>query len=142
MTARVFVEECTGYGAAGPRYQVTTETGRILIASSRIPAFDAARALLAEGTTGRLEVWRPGGTHPVILMDIERAAELTVVEGDRQGPRFGKWTPAPTTMGANADDEPDPQFAAGMAHAVHASRQGRRFGFHPAGERGQGRRPS
>jgi hypothetical protein len=82
---------------------------------------------LAEGVTGRLEVWRPRAAHPAMWLDIEKAAEVTVLEGDRQGPRFGKWTPAPTTLGANSDNEPDPQFAAEMARAAHASRQGRRF---------------
>jgi hypothetical protein len=126
MTTRIFIE-CTGYGQAGARYRVMTETGRVLIASSRVPAFDAARALLAEGVTGRLEVWRPQGTHPAMVLGIQRGAELTVLEGERQGPRFGAWKPACTTLSPAWKARRQGQTEAGMALEAHTSRQGRQF---------------
>jgi hypothetical protein len=106
MTTRVFIE-CVAYGQAGARYQVTTETGRVLVAGSRVPAFDAARALLAEGVTGRLEVWRPGGSHPAMILDIERAAGLTVAESERHGPRIARWAASTYNTEREGDGEPD-----------------------------------
>jgi hypothetical protein len=122
MVTRVFIE-LTSYGQAGARYRVTTEAGRVLVASSRTPALDAARALLAEGVTGRLQVWRPSGTSPAMNVDIERAATLTVLEGDRQGPRFGAWKPSTYNFEAEAGT-PD---RAGMALEAHTSRQRQRL---------------
>ena len=90
MTRRVFIE-CTGYGPAGARYQVADEEGRVLLTGSRTPAFDAARALLAAGATGRLEIWRASATYPAMVVDIERGAGLTVEESATVSPTIRKW---------------------------------------------------
>ena len=54
---------------------------------------DACRALLVLGITGKLEVWRPGKAWLDMQLEIERAALLTVEDGDRQTPRFVRWRP-------------------------------------------------
>jgi hypothetical protein len=51
-------------------YQVTC-AGSILIEKTRVPAFDACRALLARGITGKLGAWRPGKECPDTQLDIE-----------------------------------------------------------------------
>jgi hypothetical protein len=112
MTRRVFME-CTGYMQSGARYRVTDEEGRELVASTRVPEFDAARALLAKGVTGRLEVWRASATYPAVVLDIERAAGLTVSETDRDGLQIVKWQPGnPSAIGECGEDRPT---GAGMA---------------------------
>jgi hypothetical protein len=92
MTRRVFIA-CTGYTDTGARYRVTDEDGRLLVANTRDPAFAAARALLAKGVTGRLEVWRASATFPAMILDIERAALLRTVETETEGPKLAKWCP-------------------------------------------------
>jgi hypothetical protein len=94
MKRRVFIE-CTGHSGAGARYRVTDENGRLLVASSRFPEFDAARALLAEGVTGEMEVWRPAGAFPSMRLDIEKAAI---------GPRFVAWEINSLYKSENGDD--------------------------------------
>jgi hypothetical protein len=51
--------EPTKLDEAGQRYRVNY-AGNILVDSSRYPEFDACRALLALGLTGKVEVWRQG----------------------------------------------------------------------------------
>jgi len=91
MTRRAFIA-CIGYGRTGAKYRVTDEGGRVLVARSRDPEFDAARVLLAEGATGRLEIWRASATDAAMYLDIE-AAGLTVEETTTKGPRLVKWRP-------------------------------------------------
>jgi hypothetical protein len=83
---------------------VTDENGRLLVASSRFPEFDAARALLAEGVTGEMEVWRPAGAFPSMRLDIEKAARLTVLETPVIGPRFVAWEINSLYKSENGDD--------------------------------------
>ena len=92
MTRRVFIE-CSGYGQTGARYRVTNEEGRVLLTGSRTPAFDAARTLFGEGVTGRLEIWRVSAPYPAMVVDIEKAAKLAVVETATIGPKIAKWNP-------------------------------------------------
>jgi hypothetical protein len=80
-------------GGGGYRYRIKLGD-RVLMESSRVPTYDACRALLALGITGRLEVWRPGSAHPAMLVpDIERAAGYTVIENEKIGPVLGKYSP-------------------------------------------------
>jgi hypothetical protein len=88
---RIIIEPAS-LGERGHRYRVTYD-GRTLIESSRVPALDACRALLALGITGKLEVWRSGKAWPDMQLEIERGALLTVEESDRQAPRFVRWKP-------------------------------------------------
>src|SRR5262249_15681368 len=74
-------------GARGYSYEVRYASG-VLVASTRDPEFAAARALVARGMRGQLEVWREGGSAPSMGLDIEKAARLATREGDRDGLRF------------------------------------------------------
>src|SRR5262245_44463948 len=88
---RIWIETI-GLGASGPRYRVT-HNDVTLIESTKNPEFDSARALLARGIVGQLEVWRRGASSPAMRLDIEKGARLTVEEGDREGLRFVRWRP-------------------------------------------------
>jgi len=72
---RIWIE-AIGLGASGLRYRVT-HNGVTLIESTKNPEFDSARALLARGIVGQLEVWRRGPSFPAMRLDIEKAARLT-----------------------------------------------------------------
>jgi hypothetical protein len=87
--------EPTNLGEGGQRYRVNY-AGNVLVDSSRYPEFDACRALLALGLTGKVEVWRPGAAFPAMRIDIERGARLTVSETEDHGPRMVRCRPAPT----------------------------------------------
>jgi hypothetical protein len=90
----------TSLGQRGQRYEVTY-LGSLLVESTLNPEFDACRALFAQGITGKLAVWRPGSVFPAMILDIERAAGLTVADTDAAGPRFVRWRPF------SAEDAPD-----------------------------------
>jgi hypothetical protein len=66
--------------------------GEVIVARSREPEFDACRVLLGRGISGAAETWHPGAAHPAMRLDIEKAAEATVVETPA-GPRLAKWKP-------------------------------------------------
>ena len=70
-----------------------THNDDTLIESTKNPEFDAARALLARGIVGQLEIWRRGASSPAMRLDIEKGARLTVEEGDCEGLRFVRWRP-------------------------------------------------
>src|SRR5262245_16144001 len=65
--------------------------GTVLVTSSRNPEFDACRVLLAQGISGKLEVWHKGAPFPSVCLDIAKGASLTVEESDRIGLRFARW---------------------------------------------------
>ncbi|MEW5964189.1 MAG: hypothetical protein AB1749_11570 [Pseudomonadota bacterium] len=88
--------ERMGCTARGDRWRVWFK-GAVLIASARDPEHGAARALLALGYTGMVEVWHIGAAHPAIRLDIEQSAVRTVVESERHGPRLRMWRPRPRT---------------------------------------------
>ena len=67
--------------------------GEIIVVASRDPELDAARALLAKGITGKLTFVDATTGKPRSILDIEKAAELTVRENRRDGPRFVEWEP-------------------------------------------------
>src|SRR5262245_8445407 len=84
--------EATYLGARGQRYRVI-HNGITLTESTKNPEFDSARALLARGIVGQLEIWRRGASSPTMRLDIEKCARLTVEEGDVEGLRFVRWRP-------------------------------------------------
>lgn len=92
----------TRWAANGARYRVEFE-GRTLIASSRDPEFDAARALLAEGLTGILETKPEGAAHSGFRIDIEMAAKLGTTEGRVSRPSIRPWVPY--SRGEDAEGE-------------------------------------
>jgi hypothetical protein len=84
-------------GQRGQKYRVIFADS-ILVESSRKPEFDACRALLAKGITGKIETWRQGAVLPAMRIDIEHGARLTVAESDKGGPCFALWHPHPDAV--------------------------------------------
>lgn len=108
---------CVGASAKGPIYDafnvgVDGKPANRLVTRSRTPALDAARAFAELGIEGCLEFWRVGSTTPCMFLDIETAAQLTVIDSDQQGPRFASWKPF------------DPAQRAETAIAPYPSEQG------------------
>jgi hypothetical protein len=69
------------------QYYAATLNGRVIVAISSGPEFDARRAMQAEGLSGRVEFYRPEVPYPgLIIRDLEKAARLRVVEGERHPP--------------------------------------------------------
>lgn len=82
-----------------------TYAGETLVEGRRNPIFDACRALLARGITGRLEVWRQGKTSADMQLDIERGAGLAICETATESLRvvpWRPWQPRPDTASPNA----------------------------------------
>jgi hypothetical protein len=100
VTTRIEIAEIA-YGSRGPIYRVIYD-GEVLLEASRVPVFDACRALLAMGIKGRLEVWRPGKTYWDIATDIERGAGLTVEESDTVSVRIVPYVPFAMGAGRGA----------------------------------------
>lgn len=88
--------ERVGRNSRGDRWRVWYN-GTVLIPSARDPEHAAARALLARGLTGMVEVWHMGANHPAFRLDIERSATRTVAETERHAPRLRTWRPPPRT---------------------------------------------
>jgi hypothetical protein len=68
--------------------------GKLLVDRSRDPECDAARALLAQGFTGKLTLCYGKTGMPRTIIDIEKAARLRVSEESRDGVRFRRVNPA------------------------------------------------
>src|SRR5215471_5731462 len=64
--------------------------GKLLVDRSGDPECDAARALLAQGFTGKLTLCDGKTGIRRTIIDIEKAAQLAVKEGPH-GPRFVKY---------------------------------------------------
>ena len=73
MITRIVIEPTGVRGERGCRYRVLYG-GEIMIWDTWNPEYDAARALVANGVTGKVEVWREGKV--ASTMDIEGAAKL------------------------------------------------------------------
>jgi hypothetical protein len=86
--------EPAGLTEHGQRYRVTY-AGKTLFEGRRNPIFDACRALLARGITGRLEVWRRGKTNADMQLDIELGARLAICETAIESLRVVPWRPRP-----------------------------------------------
>lgn len=81
----------TNYGSRGPMYRVELD-GEVLIEGTHIPFYDGARALAAKNLTGDFEMWDYVRPYARMRGVIERAAMLTVSEGEGR-PRKIKWMP-------------------------------------------------
>jgi hypothetical protein len=90
---RVEIER-TRYTSTGARYRVTY-LGETLIESTRDPAFEACRALLARGIVGKLVTYSPGSSVPRLRVDIEKGSKLMTIDNANDGPRFGRYRPHP-----------------------------------------------
>jgi hypothetical protein len=99
-TTRVELEPL-GLTDHGRRYRVTY-VGKTLVEGRRNPIFDACRALLARGITGRLEVWRRGKTSADMQLDIEQGALFAIRETATESIRLVPWEPLPPRTGATS----------------------------------------
>jgi len=119
-THRIDIEPI-GLGQRGQLYLVSYG-GAVLVERSRNPEFDACRALLEQGATGRLEVWRRGTTCPALRLDIETGARLTVEESLAIGPRFARWQPRSEDLASNdlSSSDVSPRTAAGELTVVRS----------------------
>ena len=93
---RIYLE-CTKHTDTSARYCAIYE-GKLLIASSRDPEHDAARALLAMGVTGTFETWWLGSSYAAMRGDIEEAVKWTIVENSNTGPILRRWRPFPDKL--------------------------------------------
>lgn len=91
MSAIVDIEQIK-IGARGYRYRVWHD-GEVLVENTGEAMGAAARALVAKGVTGRMQMRRLGSS----MIDMEGLiavlATLTVSEGNDHGPRIVKWKP-------------------------------------------------
>jgi hypothetical protein len=69
--------------------------GQIVVTNSKDAECDLARVLLARGIKGMVTVFDAITGKPRTIVNIEKAAKLTVLETRRRGPRFIKWKPNP-----------------------------------------------
>ena len=69
--------------------------GETIAANSKDAECQAARVLLARGITGKLTMLDAVTMKPRTIIDIEKAAKVTVRESDRHGLSFIKWRPSP-----------------------------------------------
>jgi hypothetical protein len=65
--------------------------GRLVVTNSKDAECDLARVLLARGVKGAVTVLDAITGKPRTIVNIEKAANLTVLETRRHGPRFIKW---------------------------------------------------
>jgi hypothetical protein len=100
---KVIIEPTGKPGSRGQRYQVTYE-GEV-IAASIAAEYDACRALLARGITGRMLTLDRSGA-PRMSFDIEKGATLTISEGNGRL-TVQRWYPF-AGIGDQADDERAP----------------------------------
>src|SRR6185295_14236546 len=87
---RIVIEPTSIRGERGLHYRVL-HAGQVLTEDCWCPEYDAARALVAKGVTGKVEVVREGKV--VSTMDVEGVAKLTIVENANVGPRLRTWVP-------------------------------------------------
>jgi hypothetical protein len=83
------------------RYSVSFD-GEVIVVSSRTAEMDAARVLLARGIKGPLTFLDATSGKPRVIVDIEKAAKLTVRE-DRRGMSFVKYRPMPADAHRSTD---------------------------------------
>ena len=89
-------------GRDGYRYSVLFD-GKLLVDRSRDPECDAARALVAKGITGKLTMLDGKTGRPRTIIDIEKAARLTVEETGGV-PRFRKYRQRGGSEGYGAEE--------------------------------------
>ena len=89
---KVIIEPTHISGERGQWYRVH-HAGRVLIEKTWNPEYDACRALLAIGVTGRAEFWRPSATYPSSSIDIVRGAQWTIKENEHHGPIIVRYDP-------------------------------------------------
>jgi hypothetical protein len=104
-------------GRDGYRYSVIHD-GKLLVDRSREPECDAARALLAQGITGKLTMLDGKTGIPRTVVDIEKAAKLRTVDESVKGLRFKPYREmgsgegySPETLADGASEPPSKSVA-------------------------------
>src|SRR4051812_48252108 len=102
MTAVIFIGQ-PRFSSRGSRYDVRLRAdgehvhgdvnGEVIVTGSLVPFFNAARALVARGITGRLEMWDVEGSYPRLAGDIANVARLAIEETETTGPKVRHWRP-------------------------------------------------
>jgi hypothetical protein len=92
-------------GRSGYAWSVIYD-GELLVSRSTTPEFDAARALMAKGITGKLTLLDGKTGRPRLTLDIEKCARLTIREDRHRGPCFMPWIPMPSDAQESDEGEP------------------------------------
>ena len=74
--------------------------GEVIVKNSKDAECDAARVLLARGIGGKITMVDAKTGNPRTIVNIEKAAKVTISETRSHSPRFVKWTPNPWGSGA------------------------------------------
>jgi hypothetical protein len=115
MTIDVWIVPTNKFGTKGETYEIYF--GEELLTSGWSPEYDACRLLLARGITGKLRFWRRGKKHFDLQIDIERGAQLAVLENARRGPVVVKWKPF---AGLDTEDDAEIEQISEIAEAAYA----------------------
>lgn len=110
----------------GPLFDTSYE-GQVIVVGSTEPCLDAARILKARGLSGRLEIWDTLLPYCRFHTDIDKAAGLTIEEGDGL-PRLRKYRFYP------GGDAQDGDFAFGGISVAQTGKG--RSGESPAASKG------
>jgi len=111
---RITIEPIDISGERGQWYRVH-HAGTVLIERTWNPEYDAARALVAQGITGTVDVYR--GDRHVSSFVAEKAAKLTIRESELTGPKVITWkafSRDTQTSPAAANDQPATGVAIGQ----------------------------
>jgi hypothetical protein len=79
------------YNSRGPLFDAKYQ-GRVIVVGSTEPGLDSARVLKGMGLTGRLEVWDHVLPYWRFRLEIDKAAGLTIQEGEGR-PIYRKFKP-------------------------------------------------
>jgi hypothetical protein len=95
LTALLWARKPTRSGSQRPDWYLYDVEfgGEPIVTGSADAECTAARVLLARGITGKLTMLDGKTGKPRYVIDIEKAAKLTVREDSRRGPMFVKWRP-------------------------------------------------
>ena len=78
--------------------------GETIITDSRDPEHDLARALLARGVKGKVTLHDGNTGKPRTIINIEKAAKLTVSEESRDGLRVRTYRENPDSQGHSPEE--------------------------------------
>jgi hypothetical protein len=106
MTTRIYIDGLPRYTNRGARYVVRLQDGPVLLTDAAEPLTDGARALVALGITGSVELWDAERPYPQISGDIERLAGITVKDDRKTSPRFAPWRPFAPDAPRRGDGQP------------------------------------
>jgi hypothetical protein len=90
---RILIEPLATISGDRGQWYAVHHAGAVLVERTWNPEFDAARALAAKGVTGRIQMRRPGKSHPDSAFVVEKVAQLTIAETELSGPRIVPWRP-------------------------------------------------